>query len=195
MDGTLRCFRMEGESWVLEIWEFGEWVFLSVSWTLGRGMAGQILTKQRMTQPKLVTLNGCLEKWGGGRRIFFLGFWKIFGIFWSFRFAKEACSMGGIQKGAHRFRMKPFFSPRQPKKQCQKSVWYFQFPNQLFWFTQDLYTVCVGLSFHTSPAPHGIPFDARGAGFDPAKTIPVMIDVGCTDASGNAAKFLCLSAS
>jgi len=32
----------------------------------------------------------------------------------------------------------------------------------------DLYTVC--------------------AGFDPAKTIPVMIDVGCSDASGNAAK-------
>jgi hypothetical protein len=27
-----------------------------------------------------------------------------------------------------------------------------------------------------------------GAGFDPAKTIPVMIDVGCSDASGNAAK-------
>ena len=26
---------MEAESLVLEIWEFGEWVFPSVSWTLG----------------------------------------------------------------------------------------------------------------------------------------------------------------
>ena len=28
------------------------------------------------------------------------------------------------------------------------------------------------------------------AGFDPSKTIPVMIDAGCSDAQGNAAKLL-----
>lgn len=115
--------------------------------------------------------------------------------------------MGGISKRRSHIevemhlssRFKLFFlgvSSQQPKKNMSEQCLVFPIFQPTFWFTQDLYTVCLGLSYHRFTITilrfggnrHQEKTAASGAGFDPAKTIPVMIDVGCSDANGNSAK-------
>lgn len=113
--------------------------------------------------------------------------------------------MGGISKRRSHIevemhlssRFKLFFlSSQQPKKPCQNSVWYFQFSKQLFGSLRTCIPFVWALAFTVSPSPSidswGTVIRKKtatwGAGFDPAKTIPVMIDVGCSDANGNSAK-------
>jgi len=88
-------------------------------------------------------------------------FWEGFG------FQKEACSMGGISKRRSHIEVETHLSSRfklfflggfipATKKNMSEQCLVFPIFQPTFWFTQDLYTVCLGLSFHrftVSPSP------------------------------------------